>query len=239
MILSNEKYTIDFDIPEQYKKIMISGSGGADSSILLLLVISYLMENNRDDVEVNVLTCNTQDKAWLVGRKSSDAIDFVLKHTGFKNFNMNYVYYRDTQDVNYFKEVERQLWADKKLDIMITGITLNPQGTDEELLVENRFGVKVDLRDPPAPPNRNGDHDLWRSIGDEGWSYYHPFAKVDKTMIAYLYNYFGVRDSLFPLTRSCERVPDDAGINYDRSFENEPCQCCWWCLERKWGFGEF
>ncbi len=47
--------------------------------------------------------------------------------------------------------------------------------------------------------------------------------------IAKLYNFFNVTDKLLPVTRSCEN---------DKHIGSR-CKNCWWCYERKWGFGYF
>ena len=52
---------------------------------------------------------------------------------------------------------------------------------------------------------------------------------IDKKGVAELYDYFGLMDTLFPLTRSCEDWTDDFSAH---------CGKCWFCLERLWGFGK-
>jgi 7-cyano-7-deazaguanine synthase in queuosine biosynthesis len=50
-----------------------------------------------------------------------------------------------------------------------------------------------------------------------------------------MYVKFDLMDTVFPLTRSCEwtsKITEvaDPGTNH--------CGVCWWCEERKWGFGK-
>ena len=51
-----------FDIPDNYKKIGIGCSGGADSSILLYMLIDYLEKNNLDK-EIIVFTQANKKKS--------------------------------------------------------------------------------------------------------------------------------------------------------------------------------
>jgi 7-cyano-7-deazaguanine synthase in queuosine biosynthesis len=57
-----------------------------------------------------------------------------------------------------------------------------------------------------------------------------PFRNIDKKGIAELYEKFGLLDTLFPITRSCELTTTDF---------SEHCGTCWFCEERKWGFGRY
>lgn len=58
-------------------------------------------------------------------------------------------------------------------------------------------------------------------------NFYLPFANENKKTIASLYEHHNLMESLFPLTFSCV-VSDTL----------EHCGDCWWCEERKWGFGK-
>ena len=53
-----------------------------------------------------------------------------------------------------------------------------------------------------------------------------PFTNIDKKRIVTIYKEFGIMDSLFPLTRSCEI---SGKLDYLAHCEN-----CWWCKERQW-----
>lgn len=231
MILTCEKsgQSIDFDIPEKYKKIGVNCSGGADSSILLLMVIQYLIDNGITDTTVSVSTCSNDKKGRWNGRKAADVIEYVINKTGFKNFDLHYTYYRDVQDQQYFHEVERKLFSDDRVDLFVSGITSNPPiGAS----VENAKGNIVVLSDEMLPERTGTDHELW--YHNNGQSFYTPFANVDKRFIASMYKQYDAMD-LFKKTRSCESIPNTGDDLVE--FENSPCGNCWWCLERKWAFG--
>ena len=232
--------SIDFDIPEEYKKVAVNCSGGADSAILLLLTIDFLMKNNRDDTTVSVLTCGNDFKDRWNPRKAADVINFVIEHTGFKNFDMHYSYYRDIQDDKYFHEIEDALFADERIDLLLSGITSNPLSSDTS--VENASGVTINLMDDALDIRnvQNKKTPKAMRIRNRGTmqAFYMPFQNVDKKLVAGIYDLYGVTDTLLPLTRSCEAVPDP-DKTFDPDFEKTPCGDCWWCLERKWAFGTF
>lgn len=220
--------TVNFEIPENYKKVAVNCSGGADSSILVLLTATYLKEQGReDDVSISVLTCSNDKKSRWNGRKAADVIDYVIRKTGYTNFDMHYTYYRDVQDVKYFHEVERKLIDDGAVEFLLNGVTANPP---EGSFVENSKGELIDLWDERLPiRDRNDKPEVYKT-------FYSPFLNIDKRMVAHLYSALDAED-LLDLTRSCEALPDEN--HYDKNFEYTPCGECWWCLERKWAFGKF
>ena len=224
--------SINFQIPEAYKRVAVNCSGGADSSILLLLTAHYLKETGREnDVKLSVLTCSNDLKGRWNGRKAADVIDYVIRKTGYTNFDMHYTYYRDTQDEKYFHMVESELFSQKRVDFIASGITSNPP---EGVMVEKANGEIRDMWEGRLP-DRDGT--IKTELNVSGiMAFYMPFTNVDKRMVASLYKQLDAED-LLDRTRSCEAIPD-AG-NYDENFDKEPCGKCWWCCERKWAFGKF
>lgn len=221
---------IDFEIPEKYKKVAVNCSGGADSSILLLMVIQYLIDNGRTDTVVSVSTCSNDKKGRWNGRRAADVIEYVIKKTGFKNFDLHYTYYRDVQDEKYFHEVEKKLFDDGRVELFMSGITCNPPVGAS---VTNAKGNTVVLSDDMLPERTGTDHTVWYQTGEQ--AFYTPFVNVDKRFVASMYKQYDAMD-LFGKTRSCESIPrEDEDLSI---FETTPCGNCWWCLERKWAFGE-
>jgi 7-cyano-7-deazaguanine synthase in queuosine biosynthesis len=232
IISKDKKQQINFEIPLKFKKIAVNISGGADSAILLYMLIKYLQENNRNDVEVNAITCNGEKKGRRNVQYAVNVVNTVLDLTNFHNFNMHYVYYRPDQDYKYAREVETDLLDKQLIDLVCTGLTCNPYSHDTKVV--DASGNVVDLT-TDALVSRNGTkHRKW-SI-NHFRNFYHPFANVDKRMIADLYEHFNVTDLLFTQTRSCEALPDHKW--YTEEGTKQPCGNCWWCLERKWAFGK-
>lgn len=223
---------IDFKLDPAYKKIGINLSGGADSSILFYILCDYLKKNNLTDVSVSVMTCaNDLKHRWNV-RKAADVINYTIDRLDFNPVNMHYAYYRDQQEVNYFHEVERSLFDDGRVDMFVSGITANPW---TEANIEDSNGDIINLNETGLGERNTGNSKEF-VVNSEGFAYYTPFVNVDKRFVAAMYNHYGVTDSLLSLTRSCEAIPPG---KFDPNFEHQPCGKCWWCLERKWAFGQF
>lgn len=221
--------TIDFVIPSGYKRLGVNCSGGADSALVLYMTCAYLKENNMTDVEVNVMTCaNDKKHRWNV-RKAADVINYTIDRLDFDQINTHYSYYRDVQDSEYFREIERELFKDQRIDLAVSGITATPK---VDAVVQDSRGEMIDLRSHPdclTPRDPNVQRPEF--VG----KFYTPYTNVDKRFVADMYKHYGI-DDLLDLTRSCEALPKD---KFDPNFENEPCGHCWWCLERKWAFGRF
>jgi 7-cyano-7-deazaguanine synthase in queuosine biosynthesis len=232
----NYGQTIDFNIPEEYNKIVVNCSGGADSSVLLFMIAKYLKDNNRTQTKLSVLTCANDKKHRWNARKAADVINYIIDKLKWNQFDMHYVYYRDVQDVKYFHEVEAKLFLDGRVDLIMGGITSNPN-IPGPLLVESASGEKIDIVKEALPErNTKGKEIDMKKNGTVAW--YAPFINVDKRFVAAMYKQNNVMDML-NLTRSCEAIPDVSNKKYNPEFENTPCGNCWWCLERKWAFGKF
>lgn len=65
---------------------------------------------------------------------------------------------------------------------------------------------------------------------DDNVARYKPLVGVNKKFVEYLYRYFNIMDTIYPLTRS--------GINLtiDHPY---PCKQCPWCEEKYWAFGTY
>jgi hypothetical protein len=104
---------------------------------------------------------------------------------------------------------------------LYTGLTINPP--DEVL---NSFDIKLDELE-----RNNRDSTIEKDLFSN--QCYMPFRNLNKQDIAELYKYYGLLDTLFPSTRSCEWYPEMGGSDPGLGH----CGNCWWCLEREWGFG--
>lgn len=240
MLTDTHGQMIKFGIPEQYKKIAINLSGGADSSILLYMIAKFLQDHNRTDTTVSVLSCANDLKHRWNPRKAADVINFVIDDLKFMQLDMHYSYYRDFQNEAYFHDVEKKLAQAGDVDLFVSGITANPYVGET---ATNARDEVIQLEDGMLDKRNARDNQIWYT-GNKA-HYWTPFINVDKRFVAAMYDQYGVRDNLFPITRSCEAIPDrDENNNpvygkYDADFEKKPCGRCWWCLERKWAFGEF
>lgn len=216
----DEGQVVDFNIPPEYKNLAINLSGGADSAFLLWQLVRYLQDNDRADSSIFVLTCVNDRKGRWTARVATRIIDFIIQTTGTAQIRTHYCYYRDVQDVKYFHEVEDALFSQGTFHLLLDALTANPPATVEHLQQDRE--VSRD-RIPGVT------HQVLRDRPGRG--YYTPYKNVDKMWVADQYRRFGLIETLFPLTRSCEGFAD-ATADF-----TVPCRNCWWCAERDWAFG--
>lgn len=205
-IFLNDKVTIDIvDGP-----IGLIASGGADSSLLMYI----LMKEHKDPL--HIFTCSSNFK----GRANAVIVPQVIERCIQLTNNINVIhhgFYVELQDkINLF-EYPFKVLSEEKINVLYTGLTANPP---HDVVHSFRdINIENDERDPTVIRNT--------------WAYNNkihiPFTNVDKKVIADLYKELGLLESLFPITRSCEKVGE---IEY-----YDHCGECWWCEERKWGFG--
>lgn len=234
MIITDPKtnQSINFVLPNT-KKLGINCSGGADSSILLLLIFNYIIENNLD-MKLTIITSVNDFRKRLNAIHVTQVINYIIEKTKKNFINEHILFYRDMQKNSYFHDIEFFLLKNEKVDFFCNALTCNPKANT---FVENINGEIVDLI-PTARRDRDGsNHLVYAGNKEFGSVWYRPFVNVDKRFIKFLYEYFNAED-LFELTRSCE--PEMAKDNnlLQKDLLN-PCGKCWWCLERKWAFGKF
>lgn len=201
------------DVPYHYDKIGVKISGGADSAIMTYMLALYKKQvRNISLIPVTVINA-IKPHQHIFSRRVLDFIENEL-NVRFESHQI----LQDLVDPNEYNEAQRlfikELRSKRIIQAHFTGITENP---DIEL-------------DPTG--NFTGDSTRDKSLGYKNTSCnksFFPFENINKKAIAELYDHYGIMDSLFPLTRSCE--------NSKIHFTEPHCGKCWWCLERKWGFG--
>jgi hypothetical protein len=114
------------------------------------------------------------------------------------------------------EQLTKQLYANNEIQFHFAGITLNPPvGAIPAHIYEQGW------KDPPDRIRTSTVKNIYQD------SRCLPLINFDKKDVAELYDYYSVRDTLFPLTRSCEKYTEDF---------SQHCDNCWFCAERKWGF---
>ena len=199
--------SIELDIHEC--SIGVSVSGGADSSILLYLLMKHAT------VPIHAISCSNQAKRNLNPRHAFNVIEKCIELTGNNNVK-HHTYFVEVKNRSTYLAGLMEFIDNKTVEMMYTGFTSNPP-----IEVTDKFVLPL--------PNETGprrDPTQLRPV----YSYptvYTPFTNLDKQDIYEIYKREGVLESLYPLTYSCE----------DPSKNPEHCGQCWWCEERKWGFG--
>lgn len=170
-----------FDLPKN-KKIYVSFSGGADSSLLL-----YELSKHHNDRKIVPLIFDTgQEPAYRKQEKCKKILDVITKEN---NYNFEEVHLIKAEGdsprpVDFYKFLENR----EEGHVML-GITKNPNVRlgDHEQIDEQRSkeGNYVCV---------NGDVlDLSET----------PYSKLTKRDIALKYYEYGIHNKLFPLTFSC------------------------------------
>lgn len=191
----------------------ISVSGGADSAILLYILMALLGPSL--DRKLYIFSTFSNEKGRSNAFTVANVIERCIQLTGFTNIIHIGQYVVSQNNINLFKHVHEYLDTGKIVQ-SFSAVTANPSSLD----LISFTGINED-----ASNRLSGEI---RSIKDLTREIYIPFTNVNKKYIAALYQLYGLTDDLFPLTRSCEalcRIPESAH-----------CGKCWWCEERKWAF---
>ena len=214
--------SIKFTIPEQHTKLCINISGGADSAILLLMLINYC-EKHIPNAEIHVITSGNPIKGWYNAKWSTTVLDRVLQITGTTLIKSHYTFYSTDQIREEIDEAERIAQKLHGITFTIHGTTQNPP-----------LGVKFDTKNNRFEQRDPGHTTPLLVEYANGINRWMPLIQVDKRMVAHLYKHFNMLEELFPYTRSCEQ---HANENMDTpTWMVTHCGECWWCKEREWAF---
>ena len=169
--------TIHFTVPEPHKQICINISGGADSAILLWMLIQYC-EKHIPDAELHVITSANPIKGWYNAKWSTNVLDKVLHLTGTKLIKSHYTFYSTDQIRSELDEVE-------KMQQDLHGITFTLHGTTQNPPMEI-----VELLEGRHEPRDAGHGRMIIREYVPGITRWTPLMEVDKRMVAYLYKHF-------------------------------------------------
>jgi len=227
MIIETSQDTIKIEHSDQIKSIGIRSSGGADSGILTYLLCKYVSEERPDILLVPFTTIhgNKPNNLWYAQRVKW----WMKEHFPMVNWHREH-FTNHSNSTNYGDQVNalsNGLIIDGVIDFCYSGVTANPPRE-----VWTKFKGVGDGGVPQGgglPGGLPDDRD--KSSIKKDTSYGSPFLNIDKQGIAELYSKFGLLDSLFPITRTCEENAYDPTIV-------PHCGECVWCQERLWGFGK-
>lgn len=199
----------NIDIEFAEGPVAISASGGADSSLLLHLLVEHCSG------PIHVLTGASREKFRTSATIAQNIVQWQLDRTGRTDL-FHHVFYYDVQTFqNLFKNVD-QLATAHGAGCIYTAVTANPP---DDQLENSRY-----FHSPVAPLHDRRRPDVIRPV--RNGLYYSPFFNHNKRDIGAAYHELGLLDTLYPLTRSCESTTQATGH----------CGVCWWCEERRWGF---
>lgn len=212
MIIEHSQGNISINVKPDTTRVGIKLSGGADSAIIAYLLALYKRQERPDLIIVPMTNvCNLKPYNQLFADKiiAFLSAEFNMswgEHLVIKNVNED--------DFGRFHELNlNMLYEVGLIQEHFIGITsFPPEGAMNMSGTEYIEGLD---RTRTVKPTKEGNSNR-------------PLYNLDKRGVAELYEQFGLLDSLFPLTRSCEA--------YTHNFDHH-CGVCWWCRERQWAFG--
>lgn len=199
----------DVNIPIMDGDLGVAVSGGADSSLLLYI----LMSNVTAKLQIFTYAKNTNFR--INATAAHKVIEKIVQLTGNNNIE-HHIRYENTFDKSLFFQYPLEYSNNGKITYMYTAVTANPPKVVADSFVGETSNTEHDKRDPKTT----------RPIIDGNWVT--PFCNIDKQKISEMYDVLGIRTSIFPLTFSCENVHAPNVYSH--------CGSCWWCKEREWGF---
>jgi len=188
--------------------IGVSVSGGADSSILLYILMKYAKG------AVHVYTCANKAKSRTAPHYALKVIGKCIDMLNRNNVYHHVVFVDEQTESNMLTHGIADLNSGK-INYLYTGVTANPP-----VEVTDKFTDNSRTRSERNP------YDIKPFYTGNNNRNYRPFINVDKKVISGIYKELNVLDDIFPLTRSCE----------DLILTSGHCGHCWWCEERQWGF---
>jgi hypothetical protein len=230
MIYESEYGTVDFWDPyprlNEFKKIGINLSGGADSSLVTFMVCRELTER-KSNAQVNFITGvhNARPTNEWNAREIAELFREMFPNINFGEHYFDYYDKNHEKDkVNHHAAHENRLRDEGKIDVLFHGRTANPD--KEEAEAHNLLYKREERRD-----KHGNDREPYHE--HHGKPFYCPFEFVDKRFVADMYHRFDLMDDLFPITASCVEYAEKT------DYFTKPCKECWWCREKKWAFGMY
>lgn len=200
------------------RNVMLRISGGADSALLLYMLAIFKRDYN-PNIRIFLSTSINPTKPYQY--IFADAVIKKVKELTGVEFEEHMWKECDGSSAERYRESQGEFINEivpyNKIEILFNGETMNPTADFLPLMT----GTRDETRDGPS--TKNGAVTFARNA--------YPFRNFNKKAIAELYEHFGLTETLFPITRSCEKLttnPADFAAH---------CDACWFCEERKWGFG--
>jgi 7-cyano-7-deazaguanine synthase in queuosine biosynthesis len=202
---------LDFDLHDG--PVGIAHSGGADSAIMLYVLMKYITG------PIHVYTCANSLKQRVNPRIALDVIGKLLDITDRRDV-YHHTFFTKRQTFNTLFDPLNEFVKAGHVNMMYTaGTALPPDSVLWDKTVFSSDNGLYDKRNPNIKkPVYNGATK----------QFYGPWWNMDKKFVKEVYDQFGMTEILYPITRSCEEPTLTSGH----------CGKCWWCEERIWAFGK-
>ena len=172
--------------------VALNVSGGADSALLLYILMKY------SDHHITALSSGNNELGMSNTVAASHIVNKVIELTDNYNIDHNIRYMRDFQgeSLSQYDLVDNTLYY--------YGTTSNPPHD----VMSGFNDVECGMSDRTPDVIR----DTWRRNN----RVHMPFSNIDKKKIAEMYDYLGITESVFPLTVSCTK--NDDGTHCDNCW---------------------
>ena len=231
---------VDILFDNQWKRIAISLSGGADSALLAYLLCE-IIKNKNYNIEIHIISHTRMWKTRPWQKNDSQRVFVYLqnkfptikfkKHTNFIAPDIEYgnigpiiqdEYGRMVSGCNaQIRAYSEYICFNYNIEAYFNGVTRNPKEIDLGGMVERDIDPRED----------NKHLEIMQHLGK--WVL-HPFRFVEKSWVVRQYKNKDIM-SLFDTTRSCEG--EFTNLNYTTytcGDEVPLCNKCFWCKEREW-----
>jgi len=198
---------VEFELPKGPVGILCSG--GADSSLVLYLLMKYSKH------PIHIFTLNNQNKHFVNSVLLNNIIKWCVEQTNNHNI-VHHVSYAPAHNAKNLYNMPFVMLKNKLIDNLYIGDTAWPPKEVNQHFASNGNDI-VQTKADRDPNKLRPTH--WKS-------FYLPFTNYSKKIIAEIYRSENIME-LFQLTRSCESL-EEIGTQH--------CGKCWWCQERMWAF---
>ena len=213
---------------EEYSKILVRASGGADSSILLVLICEAI---SRLQLNAEVFIASIYWKLKPFGKIYMTTVYDEVRSM-YPNVRIHEPTFFECTDLETYSTM--QVYAEEYMmnkhgvQISFVGVTKNPTEND------TNWGSVWDWRDKRRDDGNSyiEEFKIMQSGERKGLAKCAPFKNISKRQTCDLYKMMNVLETLYPMTYSCEGYPQD------NDYYQKHCGKCWWCKEREWGFGK-
>jgi 7-cyano-7-deazaguanine synthase in queuosine biosynthesis len=213
MTITNSINICDVNIDIISGPIGVCHSGGADSALILYLIMKHASG------PIHVYTCSSQQKHNIAPRIALNVILKCMELTGKRDV-FHHTFFVETQTL---KSLLDPIISDIKkhdLQMVYNGVTAFPS-VDTMNGFKNKIPDIFDRRDPTVKRSEyQGTADI---------PFYSPLTNVNKKKVFEMYQSLEILDTIYPITRSCESLTLTEGH----------CGVCWWCEERFWAFNKY
>ena len=215
----------DFSLDIHPGNIGVAVSGGADSTLMLYMLMKHVTQ------PIHVISCGngmTNDQEPVNALKIVNA---VKKLTGKNNVYFTSHWSENKQLGTAFP---KELLSKLDIDVLYLGFTRPPpDGAITDFNITNSAAVGGVDKGLIRQTFWSKDDDLVQVFGPKvegislGVAICSPFININKKEIAKLYKSLDI-EALYSMTRSCESL----------TALDVHCGECWWCKERMWAFGK-